>query len=134
MKIIISLAIFFFFGILSCNNANKHDTTITTIEKIANLAIATHDGTTIELPDIHDSLLTQIPEKDSIKFSNILKFRGFKLKDAGWGNHMRGPHLLQSVFLKDNCECTVTKTYYTIKDSLLQVSESINCKTVTAQK
>lgn len=115
-----------------CTNGNN-DTTASagTMEKIAGLAILTRDGTTIELPDVYDSLVKVIPEKDTVKFSRILN-KGFILQNSGWGNHMRGPHLLQFVFRKGDCECTVSKIYYDIaRDSVYQVAESINCKTIT---
>ena len=71
----------------------------------------------------------QIPEIDTLKISEYLKLKGFKVTGWGRGNWIFGPRIISLTLEKDSCTCQVDKLYYT-QDSLTdyKVTERILCK------
>jgi hypothetical protein len=125
---IIFISIFFF----SCNEKPKIQTTEFN-EKIVEFAIENSNNKFIELPNLYDSLSKEIVAKDEdekLILVQILKTKGFEVKDWGRGNHPLGPRIISLKLKKGNCECEVLKTYYSTDDlpgEIYKTTESIRC-------
>jgi len=76
-----------------------------------------------------DKTNEQIPEIDTLKISEFLKKKGFKVANWGRGNWMFGPRIISLTLENDSCTCQVDKLYYT-QDSQTdyKVTERILCK------
>lgn len=65
----------------------------------------------------------------------ILKKKGFEVKNWGRGNHPLGPRIIAMTLKKDDYECAVNKIYYltdTIQDSIFTRNEIIKCRKVSS--
>jgi hypothetical protein len=102
------------------------------IENTIDYIIENKNNIKFEFPSIYDSLARQIPQDDqeSLILSEILKKKGFKEVYWGRGNFPPlGPRIITMALQKGDCICEVSKIYYyTIDDSLYEVSERINCE------
>ena len=76
-----------------------------------------------------DKANEQIPETDTLKISEFLKKKGFKVTNWGRGNWIFGPRIISLTLENDSCTCQVDKLYYT-QDSQTdyKVTERILCK------
>ena len=103
-------------------------------EKVVEFAIENSNNKFIELPNLYDLLSKEIVAKDGdekLILVQILKKKGFKVKDWERGNHPLGPRIIVLKLKKDNCECEVLKTYYSTDDlpnEIYKTTESIRCK------
>lgn len=117
----------------SCNEKPKKQT-IEFNEKVVEFAIENSNNKFIELPNLYDSLSKEIVDKDEdekLILVQILKKKGFEVKDWGRGNHPLGPRIITLKLRKGNCECEVLKTYYSTDDlhrEIYKTTESIRCK------
>ncbi len=121
----LSSAIFF-----SCNQNHSSNSSLFE-ERIVNEAIELRNGRIIELRDIYPALTDSIPEasNDTAILAAILKKKGFKTVNSGWGNFLHGPGMITFSLKKDDCECEVGKYYYRQTEAgLFLVTESIYCK------
>lgn len=127
--VIISLIILFF---SCCGKPKKQQ--IDFNEKVVDFAIEISNDKFIELPNLYDSLSKEIVPKDedeNLILVQILKKKGFELKDWGRGNHPLGPRIISLKLKKENCECEVQKIYYSTDDlprEVYKTTESIRCK------
>jgi len=126
---IIFISIFFF----SCSEKPKKQSTEFN-EKVVDFAIENSNDKFIELPNLYDSLSKEIVAKDEnekLILVQILKKKGFEVKDWGRGNHPLGARIITTKLRKGNCECEVLKTYYSTDDlpkEIYRTTESIRCK------
>ena len=117
----------------SCNQNSKKQANEFN-EKVVELAIENSKDKFIELPNLYDSLSKDIVAKDEdekLILVQILKKKGFEVKDWGHGNHPLGPRIIALKLKKENCECEVLKTYYSTDDlpgEIYKTTESIRCK------
>ena len=117
----------------SCNEKPKKQTTEFN-EKIVEFAIENSNNKFIELPNLYDSLSKEIVAKDEdekLILVQILKKKGFEIKDWGRGNHPLGARIITLKLRKENCECEVLKTYYSTDDlprEIYKTTESIRCR------
>lgn len=127
--IVIFISIFLF----SCSEKPKQQSTEFN-EKVVDFAIENSNDKFIELPDLYDSLPKEIIAKDEdekLILVQILKKKGFEIKDFGRGNHPLGPRIISLKLKKGSCECEVQKTYYSTDDlpgEIYKTTESIKCK------
>ena len=117
--------------LLGCKEkTTKTTATKNSTESIVDFVLEHKDNTVIELPNLYDSLVTNIPD-DSVEtliLAEILKKKGFKVINWGRGNFMNGPRIVNFTLQKENCFCVVSKMYYsTASDTLFQMAERINC-------
>ena len=130
MKYLIILITALFF---SCNEKPKKQTTEFN-EKVVEFAIENSENIFIELPNLYDSLSKEIVNKDEdekLVLVQILKKKGFEVKDWGRGNHPLGARIIMLKLIKGNCECEVLKTYYSTDElpkEIYTTTESIRCK------
>lgn len=102
-------------------------------EKVVGFLIENSDNKFVELPNLYDSLPKKIIDKDEnekLILVQILKNRGFKIKDWGRGNHPLGPRIINIKLEKGNCLCEVQKIYYSsynLPDEIYKITESIRC-------
>ena len=130
MKYILILFSILFF---SCNEKpkNPHEDFN---EKVVEFALENSNNKFIELPNLYDSLSKEIVAKDGdekLILVQILKKKGFEIKDWGRGNHPLGARIITTKLRKGNCECEVLKTYYSTDDlpkEIYKTTESIRCK------
>jgi hypothetical protein len=95
------------------------------------LAIVHKNSKPIEIRDLYDSLTSVIPRDgdEQLKLVEILKMKGFIVTDWGRGNFSFGPRSVVVTLKKGQCNCTVTKFYYTVmNDSAFIRTESISCR------
>ncbi|WP_268845955.1 hypothetical protein [Flavobacterium aestivum] len=129
MKYIILFSIFLF----SCTEKPKNEP-INFNEKVVDLAIENSNNQLIELSDLYDSKSKKNvanDEDEKLILVQILKKKGFEVKDWGRGNHPLGPRMVVLILKKDSCECEVRKTYYSSNDlseEIYKITESIKCK------
>jgi len=132
MKNIIIFISFFFF---SCSQKTKKQS-VDFNEKVVEFAIENSNNKFIELSNLYDSLSKEIVVKnkdEKLILVQILKKKGFEIKDWGSGNHPLGPRIISLKLKKGNCECEVQKTYYSSDDfpeEIYKTTESIRCKKV----
>ncbi|WP_264510566.1 hypothetical protein [Flavobacterium sp. N1719] len=128
MKIIL-LSIIFLLTI-SCSKEIKNRSDFE--DNVINLILEKPNGKQIEFPEIYDSLAKRIPDQKDEKLLLVekLKLRGFKIINSGRGNYPPlGPRIVIVTMKKDNCECEVSKIYYsTISENEFKMTESISCK------
>lgn len=128
-EIIIILSLTFF----SCTNNRKTNIVSSTnfIENVIDFQIRNKDNNLIELSDIYDTLVTDLPGDSSERLIIVkaLEKRGFKIIHWGHGNYPPlGPRIVSMKLKKDSCFCEVNKIYYsTISDTLFRPSESLRC-------
>ena len=121
------------FFLISCSEKPKKES-MEFNEKIVDFAIQNSNNKFIELPNLYDSLSKEIVAKDEdekLILVQILKKKGFEVKDWGRGNHPLGPRIIVLKLKKENCECEVQKTYYSTDDlpgEVYKTTESIRCK------
>ena len=126
---LILISIFLF----SCNENPKNQATEFN-EKVVDFAIENSNNKFIELPNLYDSLSKEIVAKDEVEkliLVQILKKKGFEVKNSGRGNHPLGPRIIVFTLKKESCECEVKKTYYSSEDfpgEIYATTESIRCK------
>ncbi len=122
--------LFFLFFLFSC--AENVQESKTSVDEILDLTIKNADGTSVEFPDLYDSLIYVIPEDKDEKLilSEKLKIKGFKITNWGRGNcPPLGPRIISLTMTKPGCECEISKIYYsTTIDTLYSVREGIKCK------
>jgi len=103
-------------------------------DKIIEFAIENQEDKFIELPDLYDKTTTEIPtdENEKILLGEKLKTKGFKQIDLGRGNYPPlGPKIIEAIYKKADCECTVAKIYYyTINETEYMITEKIKCKKI----
>jgi ribosomal protein S8 len=127
--LILSITALFF----SCNEKTKKQATDFN-EKVVDFAIENSNNKYIELPNLYDSLSKEIVTKDEnekLIVVQILKKKGFEVKDWGRGNHPLGTRIIVLKLKKGNCECEVLKTYYStdsLPKEIYKTTESIRCK------
>ncbi|MWB92821.1 hypothetical protein GON26_00430 [Flavobacterium sp. GA093] len=130
MKYIILLLSILFF---SCSEKPENQR-IDFNEKIVDFAIKNSNNKFIELPDLYDLISKETIAKDEdekLILVQILKKKGFEVKDWGRGNHPLGSRIIVLKLKKDSCECEVQKTYYSTADlpnEIYKITESIRCK------
>lgn len=126
---IISLSILLF----SCSEKPKKQK-IDFDEKVVDFAIENSNDKFIELPNLYDSLSKEIVPKDEdekLILVQILKKKGFEVKDWGRGNYPLGPRIISLKLKKENCECEVQKINYSADDlpgEVYKATERIRCK------
>jgi hypothetical protein len=115
----------------SPNTKEKSVVSQTFEEQTVNFITETKSNETIELPNLYDSLTTQIVEDslERLKLAEILKRKGFKEINWGRGNYPPlGFRIISLTLKKDSCFCLVNKIYYaTITKDVFQMSEQIRC-------
>ena len=117
----------------SCSEKPKKETTDFN-EKIVEFAIENTDNKFIELPNIYDSLSKEMVAKDEdekLILVQILKKKGYEIKDWERGNHPLGARIITMKLRKGNSECEVLKTYYStdnLPKEIYKTTESIRCK------
>ncbi|MBK7636764.1 MAG: hypothetical protein IPJ13_22740 [Saprospiraceae bacterium] len=105
-------------------------------QKIVDFAIENSNDNFIELPNIYDNLPKEIVDKDEdekLILVQILKSKGFKVKEWGRGNHPMGPRIIMLKLNNEYCECEVQKKYYSsdhLPGEIYKITESIRCKNV----
>jgi len=100
-------------------------------ESIVEFAIEQKNNREIELKDLYDSLTNKIPDDGNEKsvIVQILKQKGFKITNYGRGNFANGPRVIIYNLKNKNCECEVSKYYYSTTDSTTYLrTETISCK------
>ncbi|MFC4818457.1 hypothetical protein [Flavobacterium sp. GCM10023249] len=124
------IALLFLIAFVSCKQ-EKPNPSESFEEKIVAMAIEQKNNRAIELKDIYDDLVTEIPE-DSIEKAvmvEILKEKGFAIIHWGRGNFTHGPRVINYTLKKGNCECEVAKYYYsTTEEATYLRSEAISCQ------
>ncbi len=101
------------------------------IDNIVEYVLEQKDNTTIELPEIYDSLATHIlnDSTESSILAKQLEKRGFKVIKWSRGNFINIPRIINLTLQKGSCICDVSKIYYsTDRDKLFQLSERITCR------
>jgi hypothetical protein len=116
--------------LISCTRKNDSPDFV---DKIIDLAIEVSNGQYIELPNLHDTLTTYIPEYryDRIILLENLKRRGFKIVGHIEGNYPPlGPKIITVTLRKGDCDCAVNKIYYfsTLSKSAYEMRENIFCR------
>jgi hypothetical protein len=130
MRYIILLFPILFF---SCNEKPKNQH-VDFNEEVVDFAIKNSNNKFIELPNLYDSVSKEIVAKDEdekLILVQILKKKGFEVKDWGRGNHPLGARIITLKLRKGNCECEVLKTYYSTDDlprEIYKTTESVRCK------
>lgn len=100
-------------------------------ENIVDFVIEQKNNREIELKDLYDSLTRKIPDERNEKsiIVQILKRKGFKITNWGRGNFANGPRVIIYNLENKNCECEVSKYYYSTTDSITYLrTETISCK------
>lgn len=130
MRNIFFLVIAFFF--LSCNKSKELK--LDFIDKTIDLVIENSNGESIEFPDLYTNLTNKIDDDkdEKLKLVEKLKLKGFKVVNWGRGNNPPiGPRIVSVTLRKEECECEVTKIYYsTISESEYKMTEKIKCKAI----
>ncbi|SCZ00079.1 hypothetical protein [Flavobacterium caeni] len=125
--LLISSALFFTF---SCNK--KTDDKRTSVDKIIDVVIETSDGQSVEFPDLYNFVYYSLSDEnpENLILVRKLMYRGFKINESGRGNYPPlGPRIINVNMRKEDCECNVSKIYYsTVNDSIFQTTEKISCK------
>ena len=103
-------------------------------EKTLDDIIEKSNGQSIEFRDLYQELADKIPDDKDEKLILVqkLKTRGFEVTNYERGNYPPlGPRIIIVNMKKKNCECEVSKKYYsTNSDSLYRMSETVNCKKI----
>ena len=119
--------------IISCSERTEKIKSNST-DQLLDLLIQNSDGTVVEFPDLYKGPVNTIPEDKDEKLVLLekLKAKGFTITDWGRGNYPPlGPRIINITLQKGNCECEVSKIYYsTVSDTEYTVAERIKCKTV----
>jgi len=123
-----SLIVLFCIAIsLSCESKKPEDFT----DQIITLLLENPKGNTVELPDLYNEIVREIPNDQTEKLilAERLKMRGFTEKNRERGTLPLGGIRFVTIKLsKENCHCEVTKTYHsTAFVSEFVASERIKC-------
>lgn len=120
------------FLFLSCSKSKPLKSSF--IDKTLDLVIENSNEESIEFPDLYADLTNKIPDDkdEKLKLVEKLKLRGFNVINWGRGNNPPiGPRIISVTLKKEECECEVTKIYYsTISESEYKMTEKIKCKTI----
>ncbi len=118
--------------LLSCNEREQISTNST--DQILDIIINNSDGINVEFLDLDKDQVINIPEDKYEKsiLAEKLKLKGFKVVNWGRGNFPPlGPRIINLTLKKSDCECEVSKMYYsTTDDTLYSVREKIKCRKV----
>lgn len=130
MKNIYLLSITFLLISCSKNNESKSDF----IDKTLDIVIDYSNGESLEFPTLYKDLTTKIPDDkdEKLKLAQRLKLKGFKVINWGRGNNPPvGPRIINITLRKEDCQCEVTKIYYsTVSEFEYQMTEKITCKKI----
>ncbi|PLW94685.1 MAG: hypothetical protein C0592_02120 [Marinilabiliales bacterium] len=100
------------------------------LEKQIDFIIEENACLKVEFPEIYDSLAYSIPDDstESLVIVQILKEKGFVITNWGRGNHPRGPRIISITMVKEDCECVVSKLYYsTNTEGMYEMTEWVKC-------
>lgn len=100
-------------------------------DQIVDMAIEEAGWSEIEAQGLYSTLISNIPDDKDERtiLGEKLKAKGFVVTNWGRGNfHPHGPRIINITFTKENCQCEVSKMYYSTEvDTLYSVMESIRC-------
>ena len=126
MKTLSALVLIILF--LSCEEKQK---SFEFSDKLLDFVLENRDGRYIELPDLYDGKIREIPldNEERLILAEKLKTRGFKVTDSRRGNYpLSGFQIVTLILINPVCECEVSKIYYsTTNISEYKVSERIKC-------
>lgn len=80
----------------------------------------------IDLYPVLDTITSD--EYENLILVDSLKGRGFRIKNRGRGNWMKGPRIVSYTMSNKQCECQIDKLYYSTQhDNKYKVTERIKC-------
>ncbi|RZJ31417.1 MAG: hypothetical protein EOO48_02145 [Flavobacterium sp.] len=120
--------------LISCTNKVETPTDYDLTDKVITLATTARTGQAVELPELYDQTVQNIPQdKDqNLIIAGKLQSRGFKqVAAARRDQQLSGRRMFVATMVKGDCQCEVSKVYYSTSNiSQYFVAERIACQTI----
>jgi len=118
------------FTVFSCEEKKQQSGEFT--DKVLDFVLENRDDRAIELADLYDKFVRQIPEDKDEKLilTEKLQSRGFKVIDQNIKNFpLGGKRIVTQTLSNSDCECEVSKIYQSTSNiSEYIVTERILCR------
>lgn len=123
--------------LFSCAEKTQPNSDADIIDKVITTVMTTKTGETVELPDLYDRTVGNIPQDNDqhVILADRLELRGFKKTASGRRDQqLSGRRMFVVTMQKDDCQCEVSKVFYsTANVSEYFVSERIACQTINTK-